>query len=73
MRATELKCLQQPLQSDCAARKGAPEMLPGAKNASSKAGVSDGKLEPSPENSLHYRLLLGDGDVNNRGEDDEGW
>jgi hypothetical protein len=56
-----------------AARKGTPEMLPGAKNVSSKVKVSDGTLEPSPENSLHYCLLLGDGDINNRGEDDEGF
>ncbi len=73
VRVTELKCLQRSLQSDRAARKGTSEMLPGAKNTSSKAKVADGRPQPRPENSLHYCLLLGDGDINNRGEDDEGW
>ena len=30
-------------------------------------------LKPNPEDSLHYCLLLGDGDINNRGEGDEGF
>ena len=34
--------------------------------------MSDGMLEPIPEDSLHYCLLLGGGDTNDRGEDGEG-
>ena len=33
--------------------------------------VSDGMFKPNPEDSLHYCLLLGDGDINDRGEGDE--
>ena len=33
----------------------------------------DGTLEPIPEDSLHYCLLLGGGDTNDRGEGDEGF
>ena len=48
-------------------------MLPGAKKVSSEASVSDGMLKPNSEDSLHYCLLLGDGDINNRGKDVEGF
>mgnify|MGYP007059382525 CR=1 FL=1 len=47
-------------------------MLPGAESRSSEARVFDGMLERNPEDSLHYCLLLGGGDVNNRGEGGEG-
>ncbi len=47
-------------------------MLPGAGIRSSEASVSDGPLEPIPEDPLHYCLLLGGGDINDRGEDSEG-
>lgn len=47
-------------------------MLPGAKNVSSAERVADGMLNPNPEDPLHYCLLLGGGDTNNRGEGDEG-
>ena len=40
---------------------------------SSEVRVSDGILQPNSEDSLHYCLLLGGGDTNNRGEDDEGF
>ena len=33
----------------------------------------DGTVKPNPEDSLHYCLLLGDGDINDRGEGDEGF
>ena len=33
----------------------------------------DGTFKPNPEDSLHYCLLLGDGDINDRGEGDEGF
>ena len=72
-RVTESKCLRQTPQGVCAARKGTPDMLPGAKNASSEASVSDGMRGPISEGSLHYRLLLSDGDINDRGEDGEGF
>ena len=49
------------------------ELLPGARKRPSEARVSDGRLEPNPEDSLHYSLLLGDGDINNRGKGDEGF
>ena len=71
MRATELKCLQRPPQGGRAARKGIRGLLPGVESESSEARVSDGILKPNPESSLHYCLLLGDGDINNRGEGDE--
>ena len=48
-------------------------MLPRAKNVSSAARVSDGILQLSSEGSLHYCLLLGGGDTNNGGKDDEGF
>ena len=35
--------------------------------------MSDGMLKPNPEDSSHYCLLLGDGDINDRGEGDEGF
>ena len=55
-----------------AARKGVRGKLPGAETWSSDERVFDGKLDQNPENSHHYCLLLGDGDINDRGEDDEG-
>ena len=73
MRATESKCLLRTSQDVRAARKGIEELLPGAANRSSEARVFDGMLKPNPEDSLHYCLLLGDGDVNDRGEGDEGF
>ena len=72
MCVTESKCLQRSPQGVRAARKGIVDLLPGAEKRSSKARVSDGRLEPNPEGSLHYSLLLGDGDINNRGKGDEG-
>jgi len=33
--------------------------------------VSDGGLKSNSEGSLHYSLLLSDGDINNSGKDDE--
>ncbi len=56
-----------------AARKGIDGLLPGVENWSSEVRVSDGTLNPNPEGSLHCCLLLGDGDINNRGEGDEGF
>ena len=56
-----------------AARKGTGGLLPGVENRSSEVRVSDGILEPNPEGSLHYCLLLSDGDINDRGEGDEGF
>lgn len=69
---TESKCLLRSPQGDRAARKGIVDLFPGAEKRSSAVRVSDGRLEPTPEDSLHYSLLLGDGDINNRGEGDEG-
>ena len=73
VRVTELKCLQRSPQGDRAARKGTRGLLPGVESWSSEVRVSDGMLKPNPEDSLHYCLLLGDGDINNRGEGDEGF
>lgn len=73
MRATELKCLQRTSKGVRAARKGTRGLLPGVESWSSKARVFDGTLKPNPEDSLHYCLLLGDGDINDRGEGDEGF
>lgn len=73
MCAIESKCLQRSPQGVRAARKGIVDLLPGAEKRSSAARVSDGTLEPDPEDSLHYRLLLGDGDINNRGKGDAGF
>ena len=56
-----------------AARKGTRGLLPGAENWSSEVRVSDGMLEPNPEDLSHYCLLLGDGDINDRGEGNEGF
>ena len=53
-------------------RKGAGGLLPGAESWPSEVRVSDGMPEPIPEDSLHYCLLLGGGDTNDRGEDGEG-
>ena len=71
IRAIESKCLLRSLHGDRAARKGISRLLPGAENWSSKVRVSDGRLWPNPEDSLHYCLLLGDGDINDRGEGGE--
>ena len=71
MRVAESKCLQRTSQGVRAARKGIGGLLPGAESRSSEVRVSDGMHEPIPEDSLHYCLLLGDGDINNRGEGDE--
>jgi len=70
-RVTELKCLHRSPKGDRAARKGISGLLPGVESWSSEVRVSDGMLKPNPEDSLHYGLLLGDGDINNRGEDVE--
>jgi len=71
-RAAESKCLQRTPQGVRAARKGTGRTLPGAESRPSAVRVSDGVLEPIPEDSLHYCLLLGGGDTNDRGEDGEG-
>ena len=70
-RVTELKCLHRSPKGDRAARKGISGLLPGVESWSSEVRVSDGMLKPNPEDSLHYCLLLGDGDINDRGEGDE--
>ena len=72
MRVTESKCLQRSPKGDRAAREGTSEILPGVESWSSEERVFDGTLDPNPEDSLHYCLLLGDGDINDRGEGDEG-
>ena len=72
VRAAESKCLQRTSQGVRAARKGIGGPLPGAESRSSEVRVSDGMLKPVPEDSLHYCLLLGGGDTNDRGEDGEG-
>ena len=72
VRAAESKCLQRTSKGVRAARKGTRGLLPGVESWSSEARVFDGTLKPNPENSLHYCLLLGDGDINDRGEGDEG-
>jgi len=71
VRAAESKCLQRTPKGVRAARKGTGGPFPGAESWSSQARVSDGALKPNPEDSLHYGLLLGGGDTNNRGEGDE--
>ena len=72
MRAAESKCLQRTPKGVRAARKGIGGLLPGAESRSSEVRVSDGMPEPIPEDSLHYCLLLGGGDTNDRGEGVEG-
>ena len=72
-RVTETKCLHRSPKGDRAARKGTRGLLPGVEGWSSEARVSDGMLKPNSEDSSHYCLLLGDGDINNRGEGDEGF
>ncbi len=72
VRAAESKCLQRTSKGVRAARKGTRGLLPGVESWSSEARVFDGTLKPNPENSLHNGLLLGDGDINDRGEGDEG-
>ena len=73
VRVTESKCLQRTSKGVRAARKGTRGLLPGVESWSSEARVFDGTLKPNPENSLHYCLLLGGGDTNDRGEDGEGF
>ena len=73
MRVAESKCLQRASKGVRAARKGIGGLLPGAESRSSELRVSDGMPEPIPEDSLHYCLLLGGGDTNDRGEDGEGF
>jgi hypothetical protein len=73
VRAAESKCLQRTPKGVRAARKGTGGLLPGAESRSSEVRVFDGTLKPTPEDSLHYCLLLGGGDTNDRGEDDEGF
>jgi hypothetical protein len=72
VRVAESKCLQRTSKGVRAARKGIGGLLPGAESRSSEVRVSDGMHEPIPEDSLHYCLLLGGGDTNDRGEDGEG-
>ncbi len=72
VRVTESKCLQRTPKGVRAARKGTKGVLPGVQSWSSPVRVFDGALNPNPEDSLHYCLLLGDGDINNRGEGGEG-
>ena len=76
--ATNRACNRVEVPTSIVARRlsaltGTPDMLPRAKNVSSAARVSDGMLQLNSEGSLHYCLLLGGGDTNNRGEDDEGF
>ena len=73
MRAIETKCLRRTSKGVRAAQKGIGDSLPGVKSRLSEERVSDGKLHPDSEVSLHYCLLLGDGDINNRGKDVEGF
>ena len=71
IRVAESKCLHRSPKGDRAARKGISGLLPEVESSSSEVRVSDGMLKPNPEDSLHYCLLLGDGDINDRGEGDE--
>ena len=71
VRVTESKCLQLAFNRAGAARKGIGRRSPRTENRSSQVSVADGRREPNPEGSLHYCLLLSDGDINNRGEDVE--
>ena len=71
MRVAESKCLHLALNRASAARKGMGGKSPRTESQSSQVSVADGIRDPSPEGSLHYRLLLSDGDINNRGEDVE--
>lgn len=73
VRVTESKCLQRTPKGVRAARKRIGGPLPGAESQSSKERVFDGRLDPHPEDLLHYCLLLGGGDANNRGEGGEGF
>ena len=54
------------------ARKGAGGTLPGVEVRPSEERVFDGRRNPNPDDSPYYRLLLGDGDINDRGEGNEG-
>lgn len=73
MRVTESKCLRRRLKGVRSARKGIGGPLPGVENRSSEERVSDGRLKPDSEDSLHYSLLLGGGDTNDSGKGDEGF
>jgi len=73
VRAAESKCLQRTPKGARVARKGIGGLLPGTGSRSSEVRVFDGTLDPNPEDSLHYCLLLGGGDINDRGEGDEGF
>jgi hypothetical protein len=73
VRTIKPKCLHQPPKGDWDARKGIWKMLLGAWNISSEGRVADGTLELNSEGLLYYSLLLGGGDTNNRGEDNEGF
>jgi len=73
VRVAESKCLQRPPKGVRVARKGTRGLLPGAESWPSQVRVFDGTLDPNPEDSLHYCLLLGGGDTNDRGEGDEGF
>jgi hypothetical protein len=73
VRVAESKCLQRTPKGVRVARKGTRGLLPGVESWSSQVRVFDGTLDPNPEDSLHYRLLLGGGDTNDRGEGDEGF
>lgn len=53
--------------------RGSADYFPEIGNRSSEVRVSDGPLEPNPEGSSYYCLLLGGGDANDRGEGDEGF
>ena len=73
VRVAESKCLWRTPKGVRAARKGIGGLLPGAGSRSSAVRVFDGTLDPNPEDSLHYCLLLGGGDTDDRGEGDEGF
>ena len=73
MRAAESKCLQRTPKGVRVARKGTNGRFPGMESWSSQVRVFDGMLEPNSDDSLHNCLLLGDGDINDRGEGDEGF
>ncbi len=59
MRVTESKCLRRRPKGVRSARKGIEGPLPGVESRSSEARVSDGRLKPDSEDSLHYGLLFG--------------
>ena len=53
--------------------RGPEDCFPEWRSWSGSASVFDGILEPNPEDSQHYCLLLGGGDTNDRGEGGEGF